>query len=62
MISFSLIDYVALAWFINAWLFIVATTRVTVVLYRREFRSRSYDILRTLNQHVEDQDGPETNR
>ena len=50
-----------LAWFINAWLFIVATTWVTVVLYRREFRSRSYDILRKLDQQVEDQDGPEPN-
>lgn len=37
-----------LAWFINGWLFMVATTWVTFVLYRREFWSRSHDILQKL--------------
>ncbi len=29
-----------LAWFINGWLFIIASTMVVAVLYHREFRSR----------------------
>ena len=40
--------YFALAmttWFINAWLFAVATLAVVVVLYRREFRSPSLNAL-----------------
>ena len=40
-----------LAWFINGWLLIIATTWVTIVLYRREFRSRSYRILSELKQN-----------
>lgn len=38
-----------LAWFVNGWCFIAATTWVTVVLYRREFRSRSHGILKRLS-------------
>lgn len=39
-----------LAWFAHAWLFILATTLVTIVLYRREFRSRSHAILEDLSE------------
>lgn len=38
----------ALAWFINGWLFIGASTLVVVVLYLREFHSRPLRELRTL--------------
>lgn len=47
----------ALAWFVNSWLFIVATGWVTFVLYRREFRSRSHGILRKLDRQVRDDAG-----
>ena len=30
----------AFAWFLNAWLFITATIWVSIVLYRRAFRSK----------------------
>ena len=30
-----------LSWFINPWLFIVTTTLVSIVIYRREFASRT---------------------
>lgn len=36
----------ALAWFINAWLFMGATTWVVFVLYWREFRSKTLALLR----------------
>lgn len=39
-----------LAWFLHPWLFIVATTWITVVNYRREFQSRT---LRYLNVPVD---------
>lgn len=41
-----------LAWFVHAWLFILATTWVTIVLYRREFRSHSHSILQDLSSHT----------
>ncbi|MDJ0740065.1 MAG: DUF599 domain-containing protein [Gammaproteobacteria bacterium] len=34
-----------LSWFINAWVFLLATAWVIVVLYRREFRSKALSIL-----------------
>ena len=39
-----------LAWFVHAWAFVLATTWVTIVLYRREFRSRSHAILLDLSK------------
>ena len=36
----------ALGWFINAEIFIVATTMTLITQYRREFRSRSYKVLK----------------
>ena len=39
-----------LAWFAHAWLFMLATTWVTVVLYRREFRSQSHTLLQDLSK------------
>ncbi len=39
------------AWFINWWAFIVATTLVVAVLYRREFKSR---VLRALLRSADD--------
>ena len=36
----------ALAWFVNPWLFIIATLWITWVLYNRDFNSRSCRILR----------------
>lgn len=38
----------ALVWFVNVWLFFVASTLVVVVLYMREFHSRPLRELRTL--------------
>jgi uncharacterized membrane protein len=35
----------ALAWFINGWLFIAATTWIVAVLYWREFRSETLGVL-----------------
>jgi len=37
----------ALAWFLNAWAFIIATLWVSLVLYRRAFRSNFMKILST---------------
>ncbi|MDH4581799.1 DUF599 domain-containing protein [Pseudomonas sp. BN415] len=34
-----------LAWFINPWFFIIATTGVVLVLYRREFHSDVLDVM-----------------
>ena len=39
-----------LAWFVNSWLFVAASAWVTIVLYRREFRSRSHRILQELER------------
>src|SRR5581483_5734096 len=42
----------ALAWFLNAWLFIAATTWIVGVLYWREFRSETLKVLdRATQQH-----------
>lgn len=35
-----------LGWFINAWVFIVATLWITWILYRRDFHSKALQILR----------------
>lgn len=35
----------ALAWFVNSWLFVLATTWVVMVIYRREFRSHALHYL-----------------
>ncbi|MBN8532410.1 MAG: DUF599 domain-containing protein [Alphaproteobacteria bacterium] len=35
----------ALSWFIHPWLLVVVTTWVVVVLYRREFRSKTLDFI-----------------
>ena len=40
-----------LAWFINVWLFMLFTTLVVVVLYRREFHSRALRVLKQVS-HV----------
>ncbi|MBX2836831.1 MAG: DUF599 family protein [Gammaproteobacteria bacterium] len=37
----------AFAWFLNSWLFIAATVWVSVVLYRRAFRSKFLGILKS---------------
>ena len=36
----------ALCWFVHPALFVAATAWVVLVLYRREFRSRTRDVLR----------------
>lgn len=43
-----------LAWFINDWLFIFASTLIVIVLYMREFHSRPLRELRTLAQETKD--------
>lgn len=40
----------ALAWFVNGWIFILTTTIVVAVLYRREFKSSTLKALHHLNQ------------
>jgi len=40
-----------MAWFINYWVFILATTWITIVLYRREFHSK---ILHALQNDTDD--------
>lgn len=37
-----------LAWFINTWLFMVLTTLVVFVLFRREFHSKALSVLRDI--------------
>ena len=44
----------ALTWFIHPWLFIVATTWVVGVLYRREFRSRILRAVEVIAENVAD--------
>ena len=34
-----------LAWFINPWLFMLTTTGVVLVLYRREFHSKVLQVM-----------------
>ena len=38
----------AIAWFLSAWIFIAATVWVSLVLYRRAFRSEFLSLLRTI--------------
>jgi uncharacterized membrane protein len=42
----------ALSWFLHPLLFLFATTWVTLILYRREFRSRSWRLLHAARQDV----------
>jgi uncharacterized membrane protein len=35
----------ALAWFLNSWVFMAATTFVVAILYVREFHSDAFDVL-----------------
>lgn len=35
----------ALSWYINAWVFMLASIWVVLVLFRREYRSRAHDLL-----------------
>ncbi len=37
-----------LAWFVQPWLFILATTWVVAIIYRREFRSRSLNAIQMM--------------
>ena len=36
----------AVSWFVQPWLFFVSTTLIVVVLYRRDFRSKTLDAMR----------------
>jgi uncharacterized membrane protein len=41
-----------LGWFVHPGLFIIASTWVLIVLYRRDFRSREFQLLRRSTPHA----------
>ena len=41
-----------LAWFIDPWLFIIATGWVVIVMYRREYRSEVVQVLNMPSENI----------
>ena len=44
-LPFDALDYAALSWFLNSWIFMCVTAWVVGILYAREFRSKALRLL-----------------